>query len=410
MSSGPKGFDREKLFTEVWSQPMTKLAPQYGLSDQGLRKICVGLQVPLPGNGHWAKIAAGQQIATPPLLPLGAPSASQRTSQITLSRAAPTDLALYLKPVRWPASLHPALRPLCEKLNSYLSDALLAKQREEQPPKRGRPLPDPVLLRGTWGSIVGNGYRLRITFKRFALRTSIFQYQRALGLMSAVCYRASGAGFRVSLEENCERVKLTLTGQSVEMRVSEKFEAGRGSAAKTPTGMLRIHLEDFQAPPPSLSDTKSEKLETKLDLVLQAILRHHQLLSERSAAREEQRRRAAISAREREAREAHLAAKRAIREAEMRKRAELVAEAQDWERAQSVLRYVTHLDKEIARLELDEPPRGYQEWRQWALEAAAIIDKSTSRIHPPDEADQSMEASRARLAAAGIFIKPVIDL
>lgn len=60
-------FEREKLFDEVWTTPVTKLAKGYGLSDVGLRKICVALDVPLPPRGYWAKLAAGKRIPKPAL-------------------------------------------------------------------------------------------------------------------------------------------------------------------------------------------------------------------------------------------------------------------------------------------------------------------------------------------------------
>lgn len=60
-------FEREKLFDEVWATPVTSLAKKYGLSDVGLRKICVTLEVPLPPRGHWAKLAAGKSVPKPAL-------------------------------------------------------------------------------------------------------------------------------------------------------------------------------------------------------------------------------------------------------------------------------------------------------------------------------------------------------
>ncbi len=60
-------FKRQKLFDEVWETPVTKLAKAYGLSDVGLRKICVALDVPLPPRGHWARLAAGKTIPKPAL-------------------------------------------------------------------------------------------------------------------------------------------------------------------------------------------------------------------------------------------------------------------------------------------------------------------------------------------------------
>jgi len=44
-------FERHKLFDEVWSSPISKLAKEYKLSDVGLRKICVTLDIPLPPRG-----------------------------------------------------------------------------------------------------------------------------------------------------------------------------------------------------------------------------------------------------------------------------------------------------------------------------------------------------------------------
>lgn len=60
-------FERKKLFDEVWSTPVTKLAKVYGLSDVGLRKICVTLDVPLPPRGYWQKLAADKAIPKPVL-------------------------------------------------------------------------------------------------------------------------------------------------------------------------------------------------------------------------------------------------------------------------------------------------------------------------------------------------------
>jgi len=37
---------REELYEEVWSTPLTKLSQKYGLSDNGLRKVCKRLDMP----------------------------------------------------------------------------------------------------------------------------------------------------------------------------------------------------------------------------------------------------------------------------------------------------------------------------------------------------------------------------
>jgi len=42
---------REQLYEEVRSVPITQLCQRYGLSDNGLRKVCKRLNVPVPARG-----------------------------------------------------------------------------------------------------------------------------------------------------------------------------------------------------------------------------------------------------------------------------------------------------------------------------------------------------------------------
>jgi hypothetical protein len=60
-------WNREKLYSEVWSTPLSKLAATYGISDVRLGKVCRELSIPLPGLGYWARKAAGQRIEKPAL-------------------------------------------------------------------------------------------------------------------------------------------------------------------------------------------------------------------------------------------------------------------------------------------------------------------------------------------------------
>ena len=54
--------EREALYNEVWSEPMTTVSKRYGMSDNGLRKHCKTLGIPLPSLGYWARIKAGQKV------------------------------------------------------------------------------------------------------------------------------------------------------------------------------------------------------------------------------------------------------------------------------------------------------------------------------------------------------------
>lgn len=67
MEEPKRTLTRQELYDLVWSVPMRKLAKQYEMSDRGLTKICNRHLIPVPGRGHWAKIAAGLRSKQTPL-------------------------------------------------------------------------------------------------------------------------------------------------------------------------------------------------------------------------------------------------------------------------------------------------------------------------------------------------------
>ena len=68
----PAQYDRERLYEEVWSEPMKEVGRRYVMSDVALSTLCRKLEVPTPPSNHWAKKRAAQaQSPRPKLLPLG---------------------------------------------------------------------------------------------------------------------------------------------------------------------------------------------------------------------------------------------------------------------------------------------------------------------------------------------------
>jgi hypothetical protein len=68
-SIGPTSLTRQELYGLVWAHPVTHLAKRFGISDQGLAKICDRFDIPRPAQGHWNKLAAGKPVTTRPLPP-----------------------------------------------------------------------------------------------------------------------------------------------------------------------------------------------------------------------------------------------------------------------------------------------------------------------------------------------------
>lgn len=63
----PEYYDREKLYNEVWEQPVTKVAEQYGVSDVAIAKVCRKMRIPVPGRGYWRKLQTSQKMKKIPL-------------------------------------------------------------------------------------------------------------------------------------------------------------------------------------------------------------------------------------------------------------------------------------------------------------------------------------------------------
>jgi len=62
-------YNREKIYEEIWAEPILHVAKRHSMSDVGLGKVCKKLKIPRPGLGYWAKKAAGKPIPKRPPLP-----------------------------------------------------------------------------------------------------------------------------------------------------------------------------------------------------------------------------------------------------------------------------------------------------------------------------------------------------
>lgn len=71
MNENSISLRRHELHKLVWSEPITRLAKNYGFSDVWLAKICRKYNIPRPGRGYWARKKAGERV---PITRLSKPS------------------------------------------------------------------------------------------------------------------------------------------------------------------------------------------------------------------------------------------------------------------------------------------------------------------------------------------------
>lgn len=124
---------RKELYDLVWKEPMTTLAKRYSISDNGLRKICIKLQIPLPKAGHWMKLRTGKKVKVTPL------SASYKVEQevkLTIGKSGeaydPTGLSALAKLQRDLKENHKPLITVPDKLKSPNPLIVAAKETFEQ--------------------------------------------------------------------------------------------------------------------------------------------------------------------------------------------------------------------------------------------------------------------------------------
>ena len=58
---------RDDLYQKVWQKPVNRLAEEYGISGNGLKKICLKLNIPIPYSGYWRKLETKKDTFQPPL-------------------------------------------------------------------------------------------------------------------------------------------------------------------------------------------------------------------------------------------------------------------------------------------------------------------------------------------------------
>lgn len=88
MGERTETYDREKLYDEVWKEPVLVVANRYGVSDVASAKACRNLAVPLPPRGYWAKVRAGRKAPPRPSLPPYDTPAGIQTNQRAPGRSA----------------------------------------------------------------------------------------------------------------------------------------------------------------------------------------------------------------------------------------------------------------------------------------------------------------------------------
>ena len=348
-------ISRQELYNLVWSKPMSKLALEYNISDNGLRKICEKFDIPLPLLGHWQKIQYNKKVKVIPL-----PKDFKGDDSITLNERKEG----HSKENEGISQFHKLLKEISSdnslsfKVPDKLSnpDQFIIKAKEDLANKAKEKY-------GTYRGITTTSSGV------ISISVAPKNCSRALRIMDKIIKLLKQRGHNIIVNHNTTHV--VIRGEEIKVRLREKLKRvtipnpkySWDNSEYVPTGILSFKIDEY--PEKEFNDTNNQTLEeqipkilTKLELVSEKIKRDNE---EREIRHQEY-------IKQREIEEA--IKKRHANEVENFKR--LLEDSERWKKATDLKNFITAIEnKAIKENTLSEE---LSNWIKWANDKADWFD------------------------------------
>ncbi|MDO8473393.1 MAG: hypothetical protein Q7T05_06195 [Dehalococcoidia bacterium] len=351
-------YQRDKLYDEVWAEPVSRVAKRYGISGVALAKVCRKLAVPLPLRGHWTLVELKKAGPRPPLPPFHGRAVIY------------SEIRVLEESVREEID-----RILTNEMNfSTLTSVPVAEALHKPHPLVDRTRTDLKGLKpGNYAVLGGRRGSLDISVslacagRALRIYDALIKAMESLGWIVKVGGRDENKTYVVirgeeipfAIEERTKQVDHVLT--SDEERTRARWpDSFVHRWDYQPTGELSLRIKEYGGDGirKNCSDTKQLRLEERLAEFLEIIRRFaaHELM---------ERRQRECEAQKRAAEQARLVELRAQQEAEKRRIQEVEMEADAWHKAEHIRTFVKAALQAGAR---------DQVWANWAMEYADQLD------------------------------------
>jgi hypothetical protein len=342
-------FSRQQFYELVWSDSLLALSKKYNMSDNGLRKACVRMEIPLPDAGYWNKVKAGIKVAKKSL-----PTGYKGEQSIRLSLRESDDVRSneglsYQSQLQWQIELDPNI-DLKVKTILYVPDQLVANAHKDF--KKYKYKPGELLSTG-----IGN----------LDIRVSPDFVNRALCFMDAFIKIMRQRGHNFKIDNNA--TYLLIAGEEMKMTLSEvqskELEDGRFERTGFHTkGLLSFRFDRFGTTASStdgkiLIEEQLSKLIAKLELLGERFKKERaEQKRQRDEFEEEQRIRKELMERKR---------------IEMGKVRQLFEDSRRSEKAEEIRRYIDRLEQKMM-FDDNAISEEMELWLEWARQKANWID------------------------------------
>lgn len=365
-------FTRDELYERVWREPLRTIAAELGVSDVWLRKACVKAQIPLPQQGHWAKLKAGKRTIQAKLGPRGPGMSEHVGVGHQDDEWAPRSLDYLLTE----DIVEPAFSDAVEAVEARVRTAL-GKVKVSRSLEAPHQIIRKYLQKDAEREEKQRQSRYPSMFDAPIFNTP-FERRRLLILDTLICAATRmGATVQVS-DRDARNIVVTLNRQPIGLRVDTPKNMGTerqyGRFVSVPDGSpMQVRIGRYGGERWSWEDSKDGKVEVHLqEIAFQLIMAAEVFYREARVSNYEWK----IAQRERLIEERRVARERAEREA--RERAEqlaqaridkLLEEAADLDRAETIRRYVDRV-----RTLASEDQATTETWANWALAIADDLD------------------------------------
>ncbi len=347
---------RKELYDLVWDQPINKIAKKLKIEQQRLKEICGENKIPLPTRGYWSKVRFNKEVGKTQL-----PKTENSNAQI---------------------SLNPDIKTRKFRTD-YHKRAFELEQRKDLKFKvPGRIVTYHPMVRGTKKLLENiDDSKEKFKFWQVAqehdilpIHTDLVLRSRAFRFMDTFIRIVEGMGHKMTFEYN--RCHVEMFGQMTEINLRQKVHRVR---EKDESGWSRESWEksnklEFQAGPPfnqkSWIDKKTMRLEQYLPEIIAWIekdckywheLRAKQTIAENKRLLEEQK----------------LEAIKEAKELEQAKVNQLFTDAENWNKALVVERYISEMEKQAILENQMNPNTG--DYLAWAKEVINRLNPLNDR-------------------------------
>jgi hypothetical protein len=360
---------REELYNQVWAEPLIRLAATYGLTGNGLKKICRKANIPVPPRGYWRRRQVGRSDPRPPL-----PPARPGTSvKLTIS-ASPIPTVAKEAAARIDSDLpteHPIV--VADRLVSphpLIQATRLALESDRVDDE---------------GAVHGHRNQPRLD-----VRVSKASLARALRILDALFKALEARGATVQLDPQHEhRSCVKIGAETITFRVEEEFTRQDHVPTKTDkpyltpkwdhvaTGNLTFHIDEWaDGVRKTWRDGKTRRLEDLLPDILKGFLVIAEALRTRRVAREREEQ----ARKEAEARQAELERQR--RE-EAARRQTLEDQVNCWVMSRNLRTFLDAVEDEARNRGVSaSPDTDFGRWLAWARQHADRLDPVQVILQP----------------------------